>query len=245
MKTPLVLRRSLFALLPATLLFASCGKDDKPAPAATARVNAYHMAASANVGVKVLFDDAEKATLTYGQNSGYQTINAGSPTIKVNVASSNASAFPPQTVATEKDLSYSYFAYAPTNSTVAGLLVTDQLSAPATGQAKVRLVHLGQGSASPLKLSAPSIAGPVDVPNVSVEFANASSFVEIPAGSYNLTVTTGPQSTVVANVGDGSGMGTGMKTYEAGKIYTVILRGVSNALLSADLQPKAALVQNN
>lgn len=246
MATSFFLRRSFQALLPATLLLAACGKDDKPAPAPVdqGRIIAYHAAASANVGIKVLIDDAEKATLTYGQNSGYQAVNTGGRSIKVNVASSGANALN-QAVTVEKDKNYSYFAYAATATTVAGLLVTDELSAPAAGQAKIRLVHLGQGAASPLKLSSSSVAGQVDVANINVAFANASPFVEIPVGSYNLSVTTGPQSTVVANVGDGSGAGTGTKAYESGKIYTIILRGISGALVDPALQPKAVLVQNN
>ena len=247
MQTTFIFRRVLQTLLPVTLLLSACSKSDTPAPAPPAdqgRVIAYHMAASANVGLKILLDDVEKAILTYGQNSGYQTLNTGSRSIKVNVASSNANAAT-QAVMMEKDRSYSYFAYAPTTTTVAGLLVTDELSAPATGQAKIRLVHLGQGAPSPLKISAPSVAGQVDVANINVVFANASSFVEIPAGPYNLAVTTGPQSNVVANVGDGSGSGTGSKTYEAGKIYTVVLRGISGALVDPALQPKAVLIQNN
>jgi hypothetical protein len=258
METPFILRRALQAMLPAVLLLASCGKDDDPAvpPVADAgKINAYHQAASANVGVKVLFDDAEKATLTYGQSSNYQSVNTGSRTIKINVASSGTTAAT-QTVTVEKDKNYSYFAYANTASTVAGLFLTDDLTAPTSGNAKIRLVHLAQGSVStPLKISSTSVAGLVDVSGVNVLFAGAaptagasvgaSEFVSIPAGSYNLSVTTGTPSISVAAVGDGTGAGTGTKNYESGKVYTIIYRGINNPLLDPTLQPKAIVVQNN
>ncbi|MBF9238449.1 DUF4397 domain-containing protein [Hymenobacter sp. BT683] len=246
MNTSFIFRRAFQALLPATLLLAACGKDDVATPIVDqGRINAYHMAASANVPVKILFDDVEKATLTYGQSSGYQTINAGSRTIKVNVASSGASAFAPQTVTVEKDRSYSYFAYANTATTVAGLLVPDDLTAPAAGKAKIRLVHLGLDSPSPLKLST-TAAAISDIPNTTTNFASASAFVEIQPGQYNVAVTSGALSVPVVNVGDGSGSGAGTnKTYEAGKIYTVVVRGNSSPLVSADLQTKAVLIQNN
>ena len=106
METSFIFRRALQVLLPATLLLAACGKDDEPTPPVVAdqgRINLYHTAASANVGLKFLFDDAEAASLNYGQNSGYKSINTGSRVLKVNVASSSTTAAAPLTVTVEKD----------------------------------------------------------------------------------------------------------------------------------------------
>ena len=260
MKLPFFFRRAAQVVLPATLLLAACSKKDTPAPTPvpdTGRINAYHEAASANVSLKFLVDDAEKATFTYGQTSSYQSVNTGNRLLKINVASSGTAATS-QTVMVEKDKSYSYFAYANAASSVGGLFVTDDLAAPtSSANAKIRLVHLAQGAASPLKLSSTSVAGLVDVTGINVAFAGStptagstatigySSFVEIPAGTYNIAITSGSPSVAVASVGDGTGTGTGTKNYEAGKIYTVIYRGTNNALLDASLQPKAVLVQNN
>lgn len=258
MKTSSIFRRATLAILPATVLFFSaCSKDDDPVvtPVDQGRIYVYHGAPSANVAIKFLFDDVEKSNVIYGQNGGYQTVNTGIHTLRINNTAGTTLATQQATV--EKDKSYSYFAFSPTTTTVGGLFVTDDLTAPSANTAKIRLVHLGQGSASPLKISSTSVAGLVDVANINVVFAGstpaagstatvgASSFVEIPVGTYNLAVTTGSPSLSVASVGDGSGSGTGTKAYEAGKIYTVVLRGTTSPLVSTDLQPKAILIQNN
>jgi hypothetical protein len=88
--------------------------------------------------------------------------------------------------------------------------------------------------------------GTVDIiPNVA--FGSASSFVEITPGTYNLSVSTGSGLTAgtEASVGDGSGSGTGTKAYEAGKIYTVVLRGIKSASVATDLRTKAIVITNN
>lgn len=245
-----IFRSSLRVLLPAALLLASCSKKDEPTPPAApdqGRVNFYHAAASANVGVKFLADVSEKANLTYGQSSGYQSVAVGARVLSVNVASTGT-VVPTLTAAltVEKDKNYSYFAYANTLTTQAALVTPDDLTV-VPGKAKIRLVNLGQGSANPVKLST-TVAGVADIANTEVQFGFASQFVEILPGAYNVAVTTGTPSTTITNgnVGDGSGVGTAAnKTYEAGKIYTVILRGITGTTVDASLAPKVVIVQNN
>lgn len=246
--TPLS-RWLLLAALPAALLTTACGKDDKdetPAPVVDkGKVLFSHSAASANVRVKALVGDTEVGQLDYGQSSGYYDVTAGSQTFKVNVASSNVTAAQ-QTVTVEKDKNYSVFAYPTSATAVALLTTTDDLTAPASGQAKIRLVHAVLSGPSTVKLSQMTAAGTVDIANASTGFAAASGFVSIPAGSYNLLVTTGTASTPVAYVGDGSGSGstTSTKNYEAGKIYTVVVRGLVGSL-DPNLGVKAAVIQHN
>lgn len=248
MKTSLFLRTLTLGLLPALLTLASCGGDDAdPIPAPDqGRIRVYHAAANAEVALKFLIDDAEKASLSYGQASDYQVVNAGSHILKTNVASSNTTVAS-QTVTVEKDKRYSYFTYANAPTTQAGLFVTDDLAAPSAGKAKIRLVNLGQGAANPVKLST-TVASVADIAGTETQFANASGFVEILPGSYNVAVTTGATSETVTNgnVGDGTGAGTvANKTYEAGKIYTVVYRGITGSTVKADLQPRVFLIQNN
>lgn len=239
-------RRSfLLAAVPVALAFASCGNDDDDTPATPSqgRVLVSHAAASANVAVKALANDIELSQVTYGQTAGYVNAATGSPTIKINVASSNQTAAS-QTLTIDRDQNYSVFAYAATPTTVGILTTPDDLTAPASGQAKIRVVHVALNAPSPVKLSQQTIAGPVDIAGVAAAFPTVSSFVTVPIGSYNLLVTAGSTSTTVVAVGDGTGSGTGNKTYEAGKIYTVLVRGISGNL-DPNLQPKAVLIQHN
>lgn len=241
-------RTFLAALLPAAVAFSSCGNDDdnKPTPAPDqGNVLISHAAASANVQVTALADDKQVGQLNYGQSSGYLKVNAGSSVnFKINNSAGQTAAT--QVIPVVKDQNYSVFAYAPTATTVGLLPVADDLTAPAAGQAKVRVVHLALGAPTPVKLSQQTVAGATDVPGVSAAFGGFSSFVSIPANTYNLLITTGTSSTTVVAVGDGTGTGTATatKNYESGKIYTIVVRGIASSIDPA-LQPRAVVIQNN
>ncbi|QNH62859.1 DUF4397 domain-containing protein [Hymenobacter sediminicola] len=248
----------LAAALPAAFAFSACGDDDPdPVPVVDqGKVLISHAAASANTQVKALINDTEVGQLNYGQSSGYLNVNAGTPTLKINNSANQTAAS--QTITIAKNLNYSAFAYAPTASTVGLLQVTDDLTAPASGQAKVRVVHLAQGAPATVKLSQQTITGPVDIPSVTATFPAsatattwASSFVSVPTGTYNLLVTSGSPSVTVVAVGDGTGTGvngtataTATKNYESGKIYTVLVRGIVGSIDPA-LQPRAVVIQHN
>ncbi|WP_167855438.1 DUF4397 domain-containing protein [Hymenobacter fodinae] len=246
--TSLLSRSVLFAALPAALAFSSCSDDDKSDPTPEqGRVLLIHAAPSANARVKVLANDKELGQLDYGQLSNYVSATTGTTTLKINDASSNQTVVTKQATI-EKDKSYSVFAYSPSTAlgSADAIVVSDDLTAPAAGKAKIRLVHLGLGSPSPVSLSQPAALGTVDIiPNVA--FGSASSFVEITPGTYNLAVSTGTGLTAAteASVGDGSGSGTGTKTYDAGKIYTVLVRGIKSSSVATDLRTKAIVITNN
>lgn len=239
-------RHFLLAALPAALAFASCSNDDdSPAPAPDqGRVMIVNGAAGINVPVKILAGDAEKAQLSYGQNSSYQNLDTGDQIFRVNVASSGQNVITQPSAKVEKDKSYSYFLYTPSaNTSGAGLVVSDDLASPSANKAKIRLVNLSLASTGPLRLSQELAVGYSDIiPDVA--FPGSSSFIEINPGPLRLAVSAGNPSLPVYQVGDGSGSGTGSKTYEAGKIYTVVVRGDVNNL-DPERKPKAFLVQNN
>ncbi|MDF7813078.1 DUF4397 domain-containing protein [Hymenobacter sp. YC55] len=233
----------LFFTWPAALVFTSCGDDDLASPD-QGRVLITHAAASANVKMKALVDNNEIGQLDYGKSSFYLNVNAGTPTFKISVAS-NGNEVASQAVTIASNQYYSVFAYAPTSQTVGLVSFPDDLTAPASGKAKIRIVHLGQGAPTSVKLST-TVPAVADIPSTETQFGNASPFVEILPGSYNLAVTSGSSSATVTNVGDGTGSGSvGNKAYEAGKIYTVVVRGVNSTLLDPTLQPRAVIIQNN
>jgi hypothetical protein len=248
-------RSLLLAALPAALAFSGCGSDDPdPTPVAPeqGKVLMVHAAASSSVPVKfVANDNKELGQLSYGTNSAYTSILGGEQSVKINNASSGAM-LATQTLKVEKDKNYSLFTYSPTTNlgSIAALGVSDDLTAPTTGKAKVRFVNLGVGtSTGPFSLSIPGPqSGTVDIiPNVA--FGTASAFVELTPQTYNLTVSTGTGATGVVKVYVGDGTGTGSNTstrnYVAGKIYTVVLRGIDSQAVDAQYQLKATVIENN
>ncbi|SFQ22256.1 DUF4397 domain-containing protein [Hymenobacter arizonensis] len=249
METSFMLRRAFQALLPATLLLTACSKDDVPAAPAPdqGRVLISHAAAAANTQVTAFVNDQQVGQLNYGQTSSYLNVNAGTPTLRINNGAQQV-ATQPLTVA--KDQNYSVFAFSPTATvgSVNLLTVIDDLTVPALGTAKVRLVHLGVSATSPVRLSIPP-ATPTGAPNdltTDVAFGAASPFVAVNAGPLNLAVyNTGAPRTQVVAVGEGTGSGTGTRNFEAGKIYTVVVRGIAGSGVPTAQQIQAVIISNN
>lgn len=251
MATTFAFRRAFRVLLPATLLLAACGKDDKPAAPAPdrAKVLLSHAAAAANTQITAFVNDQQVGLLNYGQSSAYLDINAGTPTLRINNGT-QVVATQPLTLA--KDQNYTVFAYSPT-ATIGGnvmlLPVADDLTAPAAGTAKVRLVHLGVGAPTPVRLTIPAATptgSPTDL-TADVAFGSASPFVVVNAASLNLSVTTATTPrTVVAPVGDGTGTGTATtKAFETGKIYTIVVRGIAGTAIPQAQQLQVVIIGNN
>ncbi|OGX83445.1 hypothetical protein BEN47_03940 [Hymenobacter lapidarius] len=240
-------------MLPATLLLAACSKEDEPAAPAPDRgkVLISHSAAAANTQITAFIADQQVGQLNYGQATAYLDVNAGTPTLRIN---NGSQAVASQAITVAKNQNYSVFAFSPTGTigSAALLTVSDDLTAPATGTVKVRVVHLAVGAPSPVQLTVPNPVPGANGTDVSgdVAFGAASGFRTLTAGTINLTVTAagatpaGPRTQVLA-VGDGSGTGTGTKNYEAGKIYSIVLRGIAGGAVPAAQQPQAVILQHN
>lgn len=242
-------RRPLLWALPAALIFGACSKKDMPAAPAPdqGRVLISHAAAAANVQVTAFVNDQQVGQLNYGQSSSYLPVTVGSPTLRINNGTQVVAS---QAVTIAKDQNYTVFAYSPAASigSTALLAVPDDLNAPAAGQAKVRVVHLAVGAPSPVRLTVPSpIPGNIGTDiSPDVAFGTASSFFPLTAGPTNLSITTtGTLRSQLLAVGDGTGTGTGTKTYEAGKIYTIVVRGIAGSGVPAAQAPQAVIIQNN
>ncbi|RAK66733.1 DUF4397 domain-containing protein [Hymenobacter edaphi] len=242
----------LLAAVPATIL-SSCGGDDDPDPVTPTpdqgKVMLVHAAAASNVQVTAFINDGQVGQLNYGQNSTYLNVNTGTPTLRIN---NGSTALVSQGLTIAKDQNYSSFAYSPSatiGATPAILTVTDDLAAPASGQAKVRIVHLAVNAPTPVRLTVPSAVPSTPGTDISgdVAFGAASNFFAINAGQLNLNVTAAgtPLRTTVLAVGDGSGSGTGVKNYEAGKIYTILVRGIAGSGVPAAQAAQAVIIQNN
>lgn len=248
MKAPFVFRRAIQALLPATLLLAACSKSDTPTPAVMDTGKIVFINAASHIApatLKFLVDNSEKASLAYGSSSGsYQTIQTGTRSLQVTAGGQPAFS---QSIALDKDKNYTFVATpALTSSVVNGLLFPDDLTITDATKARIRVINLGQSVTNPIRLSqvTTTVNGPVVADVVTnVGASVASPFVNVTANMYALAVLDA-NGTTIAQVGDGSGSGTGTKNYEAGKSYTVVVSG-TNGSLNNDQKLKAFVSQNN
>ena len=211
-----MLRRYLFAtaILALPLAMFACDDDDDsgtgPAPS-TARAMAVHASPDAP-GVDLYVDDVKVGTnLTYPNNTGYLTVDAGTRNVKVNVTGTSVTAIEADLPLTE-DVSYSVFAI-DTVASIEPVVTIDDLTTPAMGKAHVRFAHFSP-DAPPVDIT--TTAGTVVFGDYA--FKEIGSFTPLDAGTYDLQVRLAGTSTVVLNL-------PGI-TLQAGKIYTVFARGL-------------------
>jgi hypothetical protein len=200
-------------VLGSALLLAGCGKDDKTnpvAPTPQARVMAVHASPDAPA-VDLRVDGAIAGTgLAFPNNTGYLNVNAGTRNVKVNVAGTSTTVINadlPLTAGTN----YSVFA-CDSVARLGAVVVTDDLTTPASGKAHVRFVHLSPNAPA---VDVAVTAGPVLFANKS--FKGYTAFTPVDAGTYNLEVRVAGTSTVVLSL-------PGVPL-TAGKIYTVFAKG--------------------
>ena len=233
-------------MIPAVLLLASCGKDDDPATPAPdqSRVMLVHDAANLSTfPIKLAVGANQGPSVNYGANSGYQTTGTGVLEIKPSIAATGGALLTTDIKTLGKDKSYSYFVFSgvsqPAN-TALGVWTEDDLTAPASGMAKLRLVHVGQGLTSPLGLSKPNSGGTLTAVIPTTTTGTASAFVSIPTGTASYNLVNSNNNTIVPLAG-ASVLAT---NFVAGKIYTIVIRG-SSSPATANEQFTLDLITNN
>ncbi|MBL7800733.1 MAG: DUF4397 domain-containing protein [Chitinophagales bacterium] len=227
------MKKSFLALTSATLfislvMLSSCKKDEEVTKS-YAKVLVTHASPNAP-GVDLLVDNSKQntAALNFPSNTGYLQVEAGTRNIKVNVSGTSTTVINAD-LALSKDQNYSVFAI-DSVSKISALVLTDDLTAPASGKAHVRFVHL-----SP---NAPAVD--VAVTGGAVVFGNKAfkdytAFTPLDAGTYNLEVRVAGTSTVALPL-------PGI-TLQAGKIYTVFAKGFLGGTGSEALG--AEIIANN
>ncbi len=227
------MKKSFLVLTSATLfislvMLSSCKKDEEVTKS-YAKVLVTHASPNAP-GVDLLVDNSKQntAALNFPSNTGYLQVEAGTRNIKVNVSGTSTTVINAD-LALSKDQNYSVFAI-DSVSKISALVLTDDLTAPASGKAHVRFVHL-----SP---NAPAVD--VAVTGGAVVFGNKAfkdytAFTPLDAGTYNLEVRVAGTSTVALPL-------PGI-TLQAGKIYTVFAKGFLGGTGSEALG--AEIIANN
>lgn len=225
-----MLKRITFAAVLSSLFLATaCGNDDNPVNSPMAsKVQVIHASPDAP-GVDLIVDGSVAGTnLSFPSNTGYLEVEPGVRKIQVNVTGTS-------TTVIESDLdlepgtNYSVFAVDGV-ANITALVIEDDLSAPASGNAKVRFIHL-----SP---DAPAVD--ITLTDGTVVFGNRAfkqytDFSVLPEGSYDLQVRVAGTTTVALDL-------PGI-VLESGKIYTVFAKGFLTG--TGDQALGAQIIVNN
>lgn len=202
----------MLALVPAIVL-TGCEEDDEvTAPEiSNAQVMAVHASPDAP-DVDLLVDNTKvnSSALMYPNNTGYLEVPEGMHNFKINAAGTSNTVIDAD-LELDPDTYYTVFA-ADVLSDIKPIVLEDDLTTPAAGQAHVRFVHL-----SP---DAPAVdvavqGGPVVFANRA--FESATAFTPVAAGTYTFEVRPAGTTNAVVTVPD--------VMLEEGKIYTVFAKG--------------------
>lgn len=191
---------------------AGCGEDgnNPVAPVQQARVMAVHASPDAPA-VDLLVDGTVAGSgLAFPNNTSYLTVNAGTRNVKVNVSGTSTTVINAD-LPVAAGTNVSVFANGPVSS-IGALVIADDLTAPASGKAHIRFVHLSPDAPA---VDVAVTGGPVVFANKS--FQQYTPFTPVDAGSYELEVRPAGSSTVVLDLP--------AITLQAGKIYTVFAKG--------------------
>lgn len=208
-----ILVKKVIGTTAALALLVGCKSDDtavSPAPTGTAKVMVVHASPDAPAVDLLVNNTVVASGLSFPNNTDYLTVSAGTQNVKVRVAGTTSTVIDANLPVTA-NTNYSVFA-ADSVSRLTPVVVTDDLTSPATGKAHVRFVHL-----SP---DAPAVD--VALQGGAVVFGNkafkeSTQFTPLDAGTYNLEVRLAGTTTVVLPLPN--------ITLQAGKIYTVFARG--------------------
>ena len=202
---------ALCTLLCSAVFFVSCDKNDDEAKASLLVVNASpngsNIDASANGSVIA-------SNIAYPSNSGYKTVTTGNVNVVVKATGTNNEIIN-GTLVTEANAHYTMYVVDSAHKRRAAF-TRDDLSAPAAGKAKIRLLHLSPNASSVdvmINGAAATNFGNRSFNDFSTN-ANLASFTEVNAAGLNLQINVAGTSAAVATIP--------VITLQAGKIYTFI-----------------------
>ncbi len=208
------IKKLVMLLLLSSFIVVGCSDDDNPTTpqtkSANANVNVVHASPDAP-GVDLLVDNAVAGTnLTFPNNTGYLEVSEGTRNIKVNVTGTSTT-FIQANLDLTGDKYYSVFAVDAV-ANLAPLVIEDDLTPPAAGNAHVRFIHLSPDAPA---VDITLTDGTVVFGNI--KFKEFTNFTPLPAGSYDLQVRLAGTDTVVLDL-------PGISIMD-GNIYTVFAKG--------------------
>ncbi len=202
-----LLRWSLIAL--ASVALAGCFHDDDDNNNDSAQLRAVHPSPDAP-GVDIVVNNTKLAEASYGEATAFQSLRSGTATININVNAAN----PPVTALTaqsalERNKYYTVLA-ANKVASIEASTVVDENNAPASGNAKVRVVHAAPDAprvdvyvtAPGADLNDAAVTPTLTFAFKEIVLANGVKALEIPGGDYRIRVTpAGDKATVVYDSG--------------------------------------------
>jgi hypothetical protein len=214
--------KNLFAgatVLTLSLFISSCSKNDVD-DSGTANIKVVNASsASPAQGFYLANRTIVQSGLAFGNESNYITTNSGNNLELQFRTDGTTTAYATGTFNVDRGKTYTAF-LAGDGQAARVKLYEDDISAPASGQAKVRFVHLSD--AAPASIDIRNVGGTNLVASLGRD--NASSFVAIAPGILSLQVYGAGQSTSIGNFD--------LTTLVAGKIYTVYVAGSAAGSIS-------------
>lgn len=232
------MKKISYLFFAAVLFTTACKKNNDPPPpppptpeTPTAKVNFTNATLNAGtLGIKI--NDTALTTVTslgFLASSGYMKTSFGSATKISFIYPNTNTLFDDTTVSLAANSNYSAFIGGEIPGNTCLVFTGDNLTAPASGKAKVRLVNL---SADDYHLNF-YVGGPILESDV--QYKEVTPFYEVTAGTLNIIVqdpdSVGYQRTLNGQV------------LADGKIYTIMFTGKTGSLGDADL--KLTVINNN
>lgn len=205
---------TLTCLLTLALALVGCGSSSN---VSVTRLRVVHTSPDAPQ-VDVLVDDKrELSNVPYKASSPYLNLISGTRNVKVNAAGTATSVINANlTLATNADTTVLATGRL---ASIAPLVLTDNNTAPSAGNIKLRLVHAAPGAPSvDIYVTAPNASLASATPNfTNVPFRGVSSYLNVPAGTYQVRITPTGTKTVAID--------SGSVTLTAGQIRTAVAVG--------------------
>ncbi|MEO5683742.1 MAG: DUF4397 domain-containing protein [Chitinophagaceae bacterium] len=210
----------------ASVFLVACKKNDDNSPQQDGSILMINASPGDSVGYDYYFNDVKlnAQSLKYPSNSGYVSLAPKNYTIKIAATNTINPLSSSGNYGIGAGKNYSVFAY---DTLLAGKIklfaTEDDLTAPATGKAKVRFFHL-----SPANVSVDILA------NDSLVFANRSyadnvtdnakgNFISVNAGTYTVKVKLAGTPSIIPPLLTLSNI-----TFSEGKQYTIFAKGKVN-----------------
>lgn len=197
----------------AVMGLAACSDDETTAPPAVAQARVVHASPNAP-NVDVLVDDGVVLTnVPFRTGSAFLEVPAGTRRIRVRAAGGTTAVIDANVPMTSGN-SYTILATGLLAS-IAPVVATDNLTSPAAGQVKLRVIHAAPAAAGvDVYATAPGASIATATPQLTnVPFRAVSDYLTVPAGTYQLRVTPTGTKTVAIDA---------TVTLTAGQIRTVV-----------------------